>query len=506
MSTKAVIIWLVLAVVLGIIVIFLLFFNDGSAKPPSGTVTVGTRLLTITPGEVERVSISTPGQPNQIIEKAPNAKGILGADADWQLHIEPLKPGDPTPAPWPLESARMQSLLRVLGEMQAAAIPAPGSDLGHPTIIQVGLTNNRTIKISLAERTLAGTGLAEIDAPPAKPVRALVEDKIHAVFTAPGPRAWRDPFPFGGIAPDASRIRVVGKGKPVALAKLDGKWSLREPVAAPADSSAVQRWLAIVARVAVSDFLDAGPPALTATGLDKPTGSLTIEADRRILAPGATDPKVSTDILALTIGGAADAGATTVFGAVGTSRVVLLDAHSLLSVSSDAAAFVWPHPLREAAADIGSIAITLKTPLPTSTAQRSFRRSGGRWVQILSDKSEIALAEKDLKDVEALLLMLTGPDKSAAASNGPPPTLPRPTITLEAPPEYRQTGSIILNSIADHPIETLEIGTAGNDMTVVRTGPIFRTYSTSQLPQLLHAAIASSTPDPAAPPEPPSTR
>jgi len=107
----------------------------------------------------------------------------------------------------------------------------------------------------------------------------------------------------------------------------------------------VQRWLATVARVAVTDFLDTST-AGSSTGLDKPSGSLTIEADRRTIAPGTTEPKISTDTLTLTIGGAADAGASAVFGSVGSGRIVLLDAHSLLAVSSDAAAFIWPHPLR----------------------------------------------------------------------------------------------------------------------------------------------------------------
>ncbi len=434
--------------------------------------------------------VSTPGQPRQTIEPAPRA-----SHAEWLLAIENPKPGhSPTP-PWPLESAKLQSLLRILSEMRAVALPAGGMELGAATTVEIKLSGNRTVTLKLAERTLAGTGLIEIDAPPAAATRALVADQIHAVFTNPGPREWRDPLPLGGIAPDASRIRIEGKGKPLALAKLDGKWSLREPVQAPADPIAVQRLLTAIGHISIADFLDQGASGST-SGLQKPTGSVTIEADRRTIPAGAAEPKVTTDTVTLTIGGGADAAVTRLYCSVNGKRVVLINSASVRDIGADPGSVVWPHPLREIPSDIGSVAMTLTSPIPATTAEKTFKRSAGRWVQTIANNADVPLATKEQRDVEALLICLTGAQGNAAASEpgSTSPGVPRPTATIDAPAGYRVIGSIAVGSLAGRPIDALEIATADKDLIVIRTGPIHRAYAANQLPELLRAAVQASTP------------
>ncbi len=488
MSTKAVIVWLTLAAVLGIIAIVVLMMPKNA--PPSGSVSVGLRILSFKPGEVERIVVSTPGQPRQVIEKPTNSKSILGADAEWQLVIDGAKQGESAAQPWPLESAKMQSLLRVLSEMRAAAVPAAGMELGAATIAEIFLTGNRTIKLSLAERTLAGTGLIQIDAPPAAGARALVPDQIHAVFTDPGARGWRDPFPLGGIAPDASRIRIEGKGKPLVLGKIDGKWSLREPVQAPADPVAVQRLLGALGKISIADFLDSGVAAAN-SGLEKPMGSVTIEADRRTIPPGATEPKISTDTVTLSLGGAADAAVSRLYCSVGGTRTVLINAASVRDIGADPGAVVWAHPLRETPSDIGTIAITLMKPIAATSAEKSFKRADGRWVQVIADNADVPLAAREQRDVDALLVMLTGAQIGSASGEEAKP-LPRPVATIDAPVGYQVLGSIAVGSLAARPIETLEFAIAEKDVIVVRTGPVYRVYGANALPELLRAAVQAS--------------
>lgn len=489
MSTKAVIVWLMLAAVLGIIAIVVLMMPKNA--PPSGAVPVGSRILSFKPGEVERIVVSTPGQPRQMIEKPTNSKSILGADAEWQLVIDGAKPGDAgTTAPWPLESAKMQSLLRVLSEMRAVALPAAGMELGAATTAEIFLSDNRTIKLSLAERTLAGTGLIQIDASPAPAARALVPDQIHAVFTSPGPREWRDPFPLGGIAPDASRIRIEGKGKPLVLGKIDGKWSLREPVQAPADPIAVQRLLGALGKISIADFLDAGVAAKN-SGLEKPSGSVTIEADRRTIPPGGAEPKISTDTVVLSLGSAADAAVSRLYCSVGGKRTVLINSASVRDIGADPGAVVWPHPLRETPADIGTVAISLLKPIPATTAEKTFRRSEGRWVQVIANNADVPLAARDQHDVDAMLVMLTGAQPSGASGEEAKP-IPRSTPAIDAPAGYHALGSIAIGTLAGRAIETVEIAIADKDMIVLRTGPVYRGYAAGQLPELLRAAVQAS--------------
>jgi hypothetical protein len=503
MSMKAVIVWLLLAVVLGVVVVVLVFMQPGGAKP-SNIVPVGDRVLSFIPGEVEQIVVRPAGQPRQIVEKAPGAKGILGADADWQLRIEPVKAGEATLPPWPLVSAKLQSLLRVLSEMRAVALPAAGMELGQPTIVEIHLSGNRVITLSLAERTLAGTGLVEVDAPPAKVMRTLVNDQIHGVFTNPGPREWREPFPFGGIAPDASRIQIHGKGKPLVLGKVEGKWSVREPVQAPADPAAIQRLLANLGHISVADFLDDGVTGST-TGLDKPAGTITIEADRRSMPQGATEPKISTDTVTLAVGGAADSAVTRLFCSINGGRIVLLNSGAIRDIGTDASTVIWPHPLREAPADIGRIAITLAHPIPATTAEKTLRRSEGRWVQEIENNADVPLTSKDQLDVQALLLCLTGAEggtPSSQPSTREPPAIPHPTISIEAPGGYRVLGTITVGSLAGQTIETLELGAAEKDIVVIRTGAVYRAYAAGQLPELVRAAVEASgvTPPSSSPP------
>lgn len=504
MSTKAVILWLMLAVVLGVVVVLVL--RSPGAQSSSGTAGVGSKLLSFTPGEVEQIIVSVPGQPRQTIEKAPGAKSILGADADWQLRIDAAKPGEQPLAPWPIESAKLQLLLRVLSEMRAVALSASGMELGRPTIVDIHLTGNRSIKLTLAERTLAGTGLVEIDTPTATGTRALVNDNIHAVFTSPGPREWREPFPLGGIAPDASRIRIEGKGKPLALAKHEGKWFVQEPVQAPADAAAIGHLLAMLGHISIADFLDQGPSDST-TGLEKPTGTITLEADRRSMPTGAAEPKVTTDTVTIAIGGAADAAVSRVFCSVGGHRVVLISSASIRDIGADPGAVIWPHPLRESPSDIGTIAFTLTNSIPATTAEKAFKRSDGRWIQEIAGNADVPLTTQAQRDVDALLIMLTGSDPAAsqAHAGNQAPALPRPSISIEAPKAYRVLGTIAVASLAGRPIETLELATADKDVVVIRAGPVYRAYAANQLPELIRAAVQASTPPAPAPLPPPFT-
>jgi hypothetical protein len=502
MSMKAVIVWLMFAVVLGVVAVLVLLM-PGATKP---TVVAGDKLLSFKPGEVEQIVVSVAGQPMQSVEKAPSAKSILGADAEWQLRIDASRPGEDPLAPWPVESAKLQSLLRVLSEMRAIAIPAAGMELGRPTVVEMRLTGNRTIKLTLAERTLAGTGLVVIDSPQAIGARALVDDQIHAVFTSPGPREWRDPFPFAGIAPDASRIRIEGKGKPLVLAKVEAKWSLREPVQAPGDTAAIQRLLATLGHISVADFLDQGAPSAD-TGLEKPTGSITVEADRRTMPTGATEPKVTTDTVTLAIGRAADVAVSRLFCSVGGHRVVLINSTTLRDIGADPGMVIWPHPLRESPSDIGAIAFTLTSPIPATTAEKTLKRSEGRWIQAITNNADVPLTTQALRDVEALLVCLTGAAPAASSGNtdNHPPTIPRPAVSIDPPVGYRVLGTIIVGSLAGRPIETLELATADKDLVVLRTGPVYRAYVASQTPELIRAAVQAGTPQAPLPTLPPST-
>lgn len=504
MSTKAVIIWLALAVLLGVIAIVLLLSPNLTGSGTSA-LPIGSKLLNFSASEVLRVTVLRADGTQEIIEKAPNATSTLGVDTEWQLRIKGAKPEDYTPPPWPVTGPAMQSLLRILSDLATIGEPAKDATLGErPVSVIIAFNDGAERTLRLADRTLAGTCLAEVLAAPAgtganpRPaqphVRALIDGKVQDLFTNPGPRAWRETSLLAALAPEASRIRLENPRQKLALGKTDGRWSLREPVAAPADPSAVQALVAELSRVHVADFLDAGA-GTTPTGLEKPEARLAVEIDRRTMEPGKNEPTIKTGGVEIAIGLPAESSRGRVFASINGERVVLVDANALARISMDATAYIWPHPTRLAGADIGTVVLD-RTDTPNGAGSKAFNRSLARWTQLRPDGSEVTLADKELRDADALVAFLTGGDRSAFAGNtaAPQSREDRPVITTSAPSDLRIVGRIAILSIVGDPMDTLEIGVARPGSAVIRTGPVYREYLVGKLPTLLNDLINAAPP------------
>ncbi len=513
MSSRSVVVWLVVAVIMGVAALLLLRSPPTAAPPPEtlSTVAIGERILSFTPGDVLRLIIepSSPDAPRQVLERATggNAAPSPGGEAEWLLAIEPSLPGAFRPPPWPLESAQMQPLLRVLSETRAIAAPAPDAALGQrPIVIHMSMRES-TITLLLAERTIAGSGLIEIESVQAgtSPAaagpsrrRAIVDDKLHLVFTNPGPRAWRVRTPLSGIAQEASRITLDNSKQRLALARVDGRWTMRAPVSAPAAPGAVQRLIAQLARVTVEDFLDDGP-GTGSTGLERPIATMVIEVDRRSLPPGATDPVITTETFSMTIGGPADASNARLHASVNDQRTVLLDARTLQPLSADATQYIWPHPIRVASGDVGQVDLASidAPPQPPGPSDRSIRRAPNRWMRIMPDATEAALVDKDLSDADALVTFLTGGERSAFAPGPQTPGAPSsdassPRVSFEPPPDSRKIGTITIRSLGGDALESIDVLALRDDAVALRSGPVFRTYALSLVPTLLRDFVASS--------------
>jgi hypothetical protein len=524
MSTKAVIAWLLAAILLGLLAIFLL--RAPASTPPARpgsttTLAPGLRLAEFLPGDVRRLSISTPkAKYRQIIEKAPNGRGPLGADAEWLLRMElPTPTGQPAanadgsqfvPPPWPLDPGRVQSLLRALGEARAAGEPkdAPLGDAPTRVLMDLGAG---TITWAFSARALAGLTLVEVTGLDGVTRRALCDDKLLRVFTDPGPAPWRITTPAAGIAPDASRVRLEGGRSRAALARVAGQWNLTEPLGAPADPAAVAKLQSALAAIRIADFLDDGAAGV-ATGLERPAARVTIEADRRTLPPGAAEPTTSTDALDLAIGGPADAPGRRMFCSINDERLVLLDASNLGDVPTDPTRYLWPAPLRVPPADVGGVTLDRLTPegaVANDVAPaKAYRRSSGRWAELRRDApagsagAEAPLGDKEQRDVDAVVAFLTGGAPSAFP--GASPTTPnpvgdaRPDMALTAPEGFTPLARVTLTSAAGAPLGIVELWSPKPGMITTRTpatgvpegwgsrdAAVYRTFPAPRVPALL---------------------
>jgi hypothetical protein len=525
MSTKAVIIWLALAVILGGVALALL--NVSSVPVASPDLEQGRGLFDFQPTQVEAVRVIRADGREEILERTPaqamtsDPASAIGADSEWRLRIVPSAgprlntPQSASIAPWPVPSAQVQSLLRILADLKSVGTAPKDAVLGAGAKIEFVLKGGSTCTLALAERTLAGTCFATTSCPAPSPSssakatsdspgRALVDAKIHDLFNNPGPLGWREQTFLASFAPQASRIRLENPRQTLALGKIDGRWSLREPVTAPADPGAMQKLLADLARVRIVDFLDSGTADAT-TGLDSPVARLVIEQDTRSIAPGASEPTVSSTRCTIVVGTAADASAARLFATIDSSRTVLLDSQALANLSMDPVSYLWPHPTRLAPADIGMIVLTRETPNDPGTA---FRRNAGKWMRLSAEGAESPLVDKDLAEVEALLTFLTGPSGPTGTSkpNAPGGGDERPVMTIEAPEGYRVAGKISIRSLGGDALENLELGPSAPGSITIRTGSVYRTYPEARIPAILlehlHNALAAAPAPTVQPPKP----
>jgi hypothetical protein len=523
--------WLAVAIILGSAAVYML--RSGSPRSANGqgpVLNAGDRLVEFSPADLERLEFKAPDRTRETVSRDPTTGGWmitlerpLGSNtsgngaASGGVMVPTARPGG-IGVDWPLVDTHVQAFVQKLLDARGVSTPAKDAAItGSPTVLRVFLRGGRTIQFNFADRTLGGLGLVEVIDQPAAPAGdstpgtpgkarlALIDDGLHRVCMTPGPRSWRDTTALALSKSDVSRIRLEapapGGLRVISLGRLDGRWSLREPVAAPADGKSVINLLNTLSGVRISDFLDAGPGNAD-TQLDKPAAIASLEYDRRT-------PDGKSDVLKdqLTVGGMASlssaaggAGpADRVYARIDDRRIVMIDAKPLTLLGLDPGQYIWPHPTAASASDIGTMLLEIRTadggsvdtppspPSPTTgdsgsspsagSNQRVFRRNLDRWARINEDGSEGALVDQSQKDVEGLLAFLTG--AGAAASTAPS------SVSIVVPPRFTQFGRITLLSLSAGEVERIDLAESGSGLVTFKTGPVYRTYPEDRLPSLV---------------------
>ncbi|MBX3401933.1 MAG: DUF4340 domain-containing protein [Phycisphaeraceae bacterium] len=462
MSTKAVIGWLIVAVVLGIGAIFAMRGPNpaGGASGPG----VGSLVLNFSPSAVRSIAINPLNERADTLTRADNAAG------DWLLRL-----GDATRlTDWPVPGRTVDGLLLALSEARSVAAGPKAPDLGEkPTVATLALADGTSLTLRFAQRSLGGTGLLEIQTSAGKTV-AIVDDRLHQMVRDRNIRQWRDRTAMPWARGDASRIRLENKDRAIAFGRIGSRWSLREPVQAPADGPAVGRLLSTLAEAQIVEFVDDAPGPGVQTGLDAPNARILVEIDR----PEGTPIRHTLDI-----GAAADARGERMFALIDGQRTVKIDARNL-GQTMDAAAYLWPHPTAVAAPDVGMIVIERLDASRVPEDGRVFKRSLDRWIEI-REGSEVPVVEQELKEMDEALAFLTG--------TGGPAGAPRPQGRLAEPEAYRPGARVSLRDIGGQPLETVEVGVSGvSALAIVRTGAVYREYPLDRLPRLIDRVMRSS--------------
>lgn len=514
MSTRVVLIWLAVAIILGGVAVYLFQRGSSNTGASQGPVyAAGERLVQFSPADLEQIEFKAPDRTREVISRDPSTGG-------WKLALDKPTgavsvPTAQTSVEWPVVESRVQGFLQTLLDTQTVSAPAKDAAIGGaPTVVRMRFKNGNAIQFNLSDRSLGGTGLVEVISEsrvigaadqsgisePGKPRLALIDDWFHRVCRTPGPRAWRDQTALAMSRADVSRIHLEsptpGGLRTLALGRVDGRWRLREPVVAPADRGAVTRLLGTLGEVTITNFLDDGPGS-TDTRLDKPAATVRLEYDLR-----SADGHSSVAKNELLIGGIASVGSGTsavsdkTYAQVDGQRIVMIDPKPLAGLAMDPGAYIWPYPTDTNAADVGTVLLEVRTPdggsvdFAPATAgtpaaqtsnQRVFRRSLERWVRINEDGSEGVLVDQSQAEVAALLAFLTGPGGEAAGKG----VASAATISVVQPTRFVPFGRITLLSIGAGELERIEIAESGSGLITLRTGEVYRTYPEDRLPVLL---------------------
>lgn len=500
MSTKGVILALVVAIGLALATMALLINQGiGSSKTPVA-IPAGERILaSFDPARLRSMDVTLGSTTDRLTPDT--------TPGDWKLETALQTPASRT---WPVDSERFRSVLRVLAETRAAGTPAPDAGVGeNPATIRLTLDDGSTLTLRLASRRLGGQSVISIEStppttpsagaqPPAAstpPRLALVADSLPNLFTSPGPRGWRRTQLLTGVSLSAVGVRMVTPEASLALARDAGVWSLREPTPATADPEAIRRLFSTLEQVRITRFFDDAAPKPSEAGFDAPTARVILNLERR--RAGADDVAIDRSDLELTIGSKADATGSTLFATLDEGRtIVAIDTAALSTLSTDPARWISPFALAATPAEVAGLSITPTTttpppaasaaspvaPAPPAQSPLALRRTLDGWVESRPGSAPILQDPTRTEQIAGLIRLLT--------------STPAQSITLTAPAAFEPLATLAALGTNEQPISELTLARTASPGFTIKLGSVYRSYPT--LPDLLAPLLGPlPTPQPA---------
>lgn len=386
MTTRAAVIWLVLAALFALGATITVRLASGRAVVAPETV----RLLGGSLDEIGTITIRSAGRPEL----------VLGADAGvWRL----MEAGS---APWPIEPGRIPALLRVMAGTTGVRAPsgAIGDDATSIELRNRGGSVAAVLRIETA--SLAGRSLVEVEEGSERR-RLLIDDALRRALAGAGPAGWRDKRVFPGLAPDPVVIRIAMPTHTIELARIGNRWGMRSPIQARAESGSIASVIRALQSMEAARFIDSAasdPGAFP----EQPQVALTIETS-------ALDPETgerSRSVWSLELGGAAPQGGSfiakigreAIDGSGGRSVVhgpviVELPNERLASVPAAVEAYLARTLIDIPSSDVGGVVF-----FAGGSGEGGFVRAASGWMSTRSEGGADAPAtERDRIGVESLV-------------------------------------------------------------------------------------------------------
>lgn len=365
------------------------------------------------------------------------------------------------PDGWPANDTAVRAALRLLGGVTVAG--AGAKPTGGETRVALEFEGGERVELWVEPSSRAVGGGAVVRDASGRFGRAPVD--LARALEAPSADAWRSPAAIPRVEIEASRVRIERASEPpLALARVDGRWFLREPARAKADDRAVAALLGDLIDLRAVRF--GGEPS-DESGTD--VRAIVVETDRRTPAPdGSMATSVETSTLRVLGPASGDAGETVV-DSDGVRLVVRTD--RLRSIGVDPGELASRAATTAAPGDVGMV--VLRGP---SGDDAAFRRGVLEWSPLGPAASGLLDPSVESGGVERLLSFLANA-RAEAVSLGPSDSAPVERF-------------IQLFGLADEPLATIGVrARPGGGVTLLDHGEggARRDYSAEQTPPLLRA-------------------
>ena len=315
----------------------------------------------------------------------------------------------------------------------------------------------------------------------------LVESAVVAALIEPGPRAWRTTAALPDAA-GSSRLTLTDNASTLVLARLEGRWDVRRPVAARASQRAVATLLGALGDLQVLRFEDPARVDPSAYGLHRPRLVVTSERDERVVqTTGQVIVQVRTR--ELYVGGPADAKGDTLFASPDPdgSLIMVVPASGISALGTSPRNYLAPTATAIEPASVFMFTIhDSEAGAGAVGAERGFRREGERWITLISSGGAGARLPADSAEVSELLEFLS------KRSGVPDPA--------EGADELRVLRSVKLFDDQGDAMEILSIGYTADGALAARAGNLVVNYGSTPGPALLELPAFASLP--AAPEKP----
>ena len=313
--------------------------------------------------------------------------------------------------PWAVQEGRARAATRILSDLQGRPVEDDPELAPIEATLVIEDARGRSISLGLREPMIGGRRVIDRVDSDGTVQRFAIDEPLYEAFVGTGLAQWRDEGVLGTLPGRAARIELARGESRLDLARVEGTWSVRAPIATRADASAINDLLEALVRMRVERFDEPPPPMV---GAQDPV-RITIEAT--VTTPGDADtpPQRAVERLVLVLNGAADtSGRLTLVGAtrqrepraagatiedLGTTYVAI-DLEPLQQVALEPRGYVAKTALEGDASLIASLTLNDRTYVRTGTGWAEGERAVPDDRAAALDALAVLLAEKDMSGVE----------------------------------------------------------------------------------------------------------